>query len=347
MTAPRRADDLLRGSDVELPVGLATGIGSLPHVDPDDAVELVLRHMPRLPFVPTLPARSPRETMLGQAVAGVAGVHIADDGSLEVDHRALDPEAPLGDRDFTTDAWAGLRAFLCALSDREGAVKLQLTGPVTFGIALHLAGVDADLAFRVAGAAVRARAHALLALLEARLPQAQALVMVDEPGLSGLVTPGYPITVDVAVDLVSETLAILETGAVTGLHCCERSDWGLVLGTGPQVLSVPLDAGLLDVAGTLAAFLDRGGWVAWGAVPTGGPVGESADILWRRLAGAWCDLVRGGCDPVRLRTQAIVTPDCGLATHGPTQAEQVLELAVELAHRTGQQAVGVKLSVGA
>lgn len=347
MGTARRADERSLGSSISLPVGLATGIGSLPHVDPDDAVELVLRHHPRLPAMPSLPARSARESMLGQAADGVAGVTVADDGSLAVDETLLDPEAPLADPGFTSDAWGGLRAFVSALSDRDGPIKVQMTGPVTFGIALTMAGVEADLAFRIAGASARARAQALLALLAARLPQAQPLVVIDEPGLTGLMDPSYPVPAELAVDLVSGTLAALEGGAITGVHCCGPADWGLVLATGTQLLSVPVGVGVESAAGTLAPFLERGGWIAWGAVPTGGPVGESPDLHWRRLSAAWCDLVASGCDPVRLRTQAIITSACGLALHGPTQAEQVMELTSELARRTRQQAVGVRLSVGA
>ena len=83
------------------------------------------------------------------------------------------------------------------------------------------------------------------------------------------------------------------------------------------MLSLPVDAGLVERApATLGRFLERGGWVAWGAVPTDRPVGTDADRLWRELADLWCDLVRAGCDPVRLRRQALVTPACGLACHG-------------------------------
>ncbi|MEJ5256356.1 MAG: hypothetical protein WHS89_13505, partial [Acidimicrobiales bacterium] len=91
----------------------------------------------------------------------------------------------------------------------------------------------------------------------------------------------------------------------------------------------------------------RGGWVAWGAVPTDRPVGETVERLWRQLSILWCDLVGGGCDPVLLRTQALITPACGLARHGITQAEQVMGLSTRLAQRLHDQAIGVRLSVGA
>jgi methionine synthase II (cobalamin-independent) len=332
---------------VALPVGIATGIGSLPHVDPGEAVEFVLRHAPRLPFAPSLPARSKREGMVGQAASGISGISVEADGSLSIDHRAIDPSAPLDERSFAGDAFVGFRAFLTAMAERSGPIKISLTGPVTLGVALHAAGLRASSAFAVAGEAVRQRARAMLRLVGERVPQAEVIAFVDEPSLASCTVPGFPIGPVDAVDLVSSALAVLETGATTGLHCCGEADWRLLLQSGPQILSVPTGAGLERAAGTLADFLERGGWVAWGAVPTDRPVGQTVERLWRQLSVLWCDLVAGGCDPGLLRTRALITPACGLARHGITQAEQVMVLATRLAQRLHDQAIGVRLSVGA
>jgi hypothetical protein len=333
---------------VPLPVGLSTSIGSLPHCDPSEAVDFVLRHQHRLPAAPSLPARSRREGMIAQAAHGVPGVKVHDDGSLAIDYDALDPEAPLADPGFSSDAFVGLRAFLTAVADRRGPVKVSLTGPVTLGIALHAAGVDPDLAFRVASSAANQRARALVQYVGQRVPQAQVVAFVDEPGLTQAMDPSFPVGPLDAIDLVSGTLATLERMSITGLHCCGEADWRLLLQAGAQILSMPPDAGIERAAGALATFLERGGWVAWGAVPTDGPVGTSVDRLWRQLSATWCDLVNsGGCDPVRLRTQAMITPRCGLWRHGVPQAEQVLSFTLRLAERLHDQALGVRLSVGA
>ena len=50
--------------------GLATACGSLPHVDPGAAIDLVLDVLPGLPAAPALPQRHPDEGMLGQAASG-------------------------------------------------------------------------------------------------------------------------------------------------------------------------------------------------------------------------------------------------------------------------------------
>ena len=120
-----------------------------------------------------------------------------------------------------------------------------------------------------------------------------------------------------------------------------------MLGAGARILSLPVDAGIERHPAALADFLDAGGWVAWGAVPTHGPLGGTVERLWRTLSGTWAELVAEGCDPALLRTQAIVTPVCGLAHHGVTQAEQVMDLSRRIAQRIHGQAIGVRLAVGA
>ena len=333
--------------DIDLPVGAVTSIGSLPHHRADQAVALVLDHHPWLPAAPSLPRRSPLEGMIAQAAWGMPGVHVAPDGSLDLTLDEIDPEAPPDDVALAGEPFLGLRVFMDAVAGRTGWVKLQLTGPVTLGLALHAAGLDADRAFVAAGTAVRARSQALLDLAHRTVPDAPLLVFVDEPGLAACMHPGFPIEPDRAVDLVSGTLATIEPHAVTGLHCCGKADWRLVLQAGPQVLSAPVDAGVVEAAGTIGGFLDHGGWVAWGAVPTDGPLGTTPDRLWRQLCDLWCEMVRSGCDPVLLRTQALITPACGLALHGVPQATHVLSLARTVAQCLHDQAVGVRLSAGA
>ncbi len=334
---------------IRMQVGLATSIGSLPHIDPSEAVDFAVRNQQRLPAAPSLPGRSRRESMIAQAAHGVVGITVTDDGSLVIDDAALDPEAPLWDAGFSSDGFVGLRAFLTATAERRGPIKLAVTGPVTLGVALHAAGVDADLAFRVAGQAVRQRAAALVDYAGARVPEAQIVCFVDEPVLGSAMVSGFPISPVEAIDLTSSALAAIEHGAISGLHCCATdADWRLIMQAGPQILSLPTDGGLQRAAAAFASFLDAGGWVAWGAVPTDRPIGTTVDRMWRQLNLLWSDLVtEGGCDPVLLRTQAMITPACGLARHGVTQAEQVVWFTNRLAERLHDQAIASRYSAGA
>jgi methionine synthase II (cobalamin-independent) len=332
---------------IDLAQGLATSIGSLPHTDARAAATFVLERHPRLPAAPSLPNRSGMERMVAQAAWGIAGIRVLPDGSLEVDDPAIDPRAPLTDAGILGEPFVGLRAFLGAVAGRRGPIKLQLTGPVTLGIALHSIGIPAARAFAVAGAAVRARARALVNAARETAPMAPLVVFVDEPGLTAAMQRGFPLDPNRTIDLVSSALAALEPHAITGLHCCGPADWRVVLQAGPQILSLPLDMGAVEHSGAISAFLENGGWVAWGAIPTTGPLGATPERLWQQLSAEWCGLTQGGCDPVQLREQALITPACGLATHGDGQADLVLSLTNQVARRLETQAHGMRLTVGA
>lgn len=326
--------------------GTATGIGSLPHRNAYEAAEFAMRVTPELPSIPTLPKRDPAEGMIAQAVVGIRGISIGQYGSLMVDADRIDPAAPVT-TDLDHGAYAGLRAFLDVAQGHDGPVKWQFTGPVTLGLALLRAGVPAPMAFEVAKNTVRSHVAAIHDAVRAALPRSLQVVFIDEPDLSQLMEEAFPIAPDPAVDLISGSLAIIENGATMGAHSCSSVDPGILTASGPAILSLPVSPRLVQHVGALSEFLDRGGVVAWGVVPTHGPVMASAERSWKRLAALWCDLVQAGCDAMRLRQQSLVTPACGLANHTETTAEIVYAQVRDIGERVRTQAVATRLTVGA
>jgi hypothetical protein len=324
--------------------GVATGIGSLPHEDPVAAAELVFRCLPDLPAAPQLPARDPREGMLAQWLGALPEVSLDADGAVTV--VGSSEESP--DCRFTTDAHAGLLAFLDVAAAREKQpprVKVQVTGPLTLGMALQAAGMTAPRAFRRAAEVTRGWSVAVEELVTARLPGTGLVLFFDEPALVSWQHREGPLDRESAIDVLSGALAAVD--CVTGVHVCGDGDVSLALEAGPEVLGVEVSDDLVQSTVALARFLDGDGWIAWGAVPTDRPVGESADPHWRTLARVWCELTRRGCDPVPLRTRGLITPACGLAGYGASQAERVLGIARELAARVHDQAVAARLTLGA
>jgi hypothetical protein len=208
-------------------------------------------------------------------------------------------------------------------------------------------GAPASTAFPVAAGAVAAQARALVAMARAAAPRAPLVVFVDEPGIMAVARQDFPLPLGHTVDLVSGALASLGPGVLSGLHSCGLTHWRVALQAGPGVLSVEVDEELVDEGPALASFLEGGGLVAWGAVPTDRPIGDDPDVLWRRLVALWCDLARVGCDPALLRRQALITPACGLAGHGVSQAAWVLRLCRQIGERVEDQAVASRLSMGA
>ena len=226
-------------------------------------------------------------------------------------------------------------------------MKWQFTGPVTLGAALTRVGVPAERAFAVAARAVRAHVTVIADAVSVALPDSPQLVWLDEPWMGELMSPGFPIAPDPAIDLLSNAMAALEPTASVGVHCCADADIASLLAAGPAVLSIPLDARLVDVAGYLCRFLKDGGYVAWGAVATDGPIATSSERAWRLLSEVWCELVDRGCDPVELRQRSLITPACGLGLHSAPVAAEVARLAREIGRRVNEQAVASRFALGA
>ena len=323
---------------VSPPSGVVTGIGGLPHRDALEAAKFALAM--EMPSIPQLPRRSPAEGPVPQALVGMAGITIGQYGAIGIDADQVDPHAPLY-TDLQHDAFVGFRAFLEVAAPQwqpERWVKWQFVGPITLGNALVRAGVPVHDAYECAVGAVRDRMQYLLEAVQNALPGCRQLVFVEEPELADLMQYGYPMAPDTAIDLVSGALAAIEPYAVTGLHVCGLGDIPSQLSTGPAVLSLPAQSEVVEYAGYLNRFMERGGMLAWGVVATSGPITTSVERPWRQLSQVWCDLVQRGIDPMLLRQRSLITPECGLASHTPSVAARVFRIATEVGARVRDQA---------
>ena len=101
-----------------------------------------------------------------------------------------------------------------------------------------------------------------------------------------------------------------------------------------------------STAGHVDDFLAGGGSIAWGAVATGGPIGVTANRSWHRLASLWQELVQRGCAPKRLRDQSLLTPECGLGSHGVPVAERISHSLRDIGRAVRSEATAAKLVLG-
>lgn len=288
-----------------------------------------------VPFWPQLPRRDFRETMVAQYARDFPGFTLdlaarrfrveRGEGFLDAltafYERAMDPAAVFG---LDRESAAGYFEFVervRALPGKPRFVKGQVTGPITFALGLNGADgrpIHADGELREAAVRLLARIAAGQARALRPLASEGAIVFIDEPIFSALGTAAYlsvtPARVREGIDAVAE--AIRGEGAVSGLHCCGNADWETVLSTGIDILS--FDAwgyaeALALYAPQVDAFLDRGGRVAWGVVPTSDDL-SSADerAVAARLDEAVGLLVAKGLGEEALRRASLVTPSCGL-----------------------------------
>ena len=332
---------------------LATGIGSLPHDDLERALALVAETMPELPYLPQLPALSWHEGMMVQYTEGLPGRVLDEEaGKLHVDTAERGPaeleefygRVIAGDPaafPISEDHWHALGRLddLLARTPDRLAAKVQVTGPVTQG----LSTVDQDKRalyydepFQeviVAGCAGKAR------WLLARLGGGTRLCFLDEPILSGFGSSVY-VSVrreDVVAQLSAVGDAIRADGGLCGVHCCGNTDWSLLTEAGVDVLSFDafeFSYSLPLYPQAITGFLERGGVIAWGVVPTSEAVFEhDADTLCARLDEALAGVEVLGVPRETLLRQALITPACGFGTATVEVAERALTLLHEVSAR--------------
>ncbi len=323
-----------------LPAGGVTGIGSLPHLDPGEAVRFVAEVCPEIPFWPQLPRRDPREGLVAHTLAGLEsllepkgdsiGFRIPRDKARTF-IKVLD-QAP---GDLTRDHAAGFFAFKNALASgrfpHAGVIKAHVTGPVTLGSHLWLEGKtfaqDPDLIRSVAARVI----SVALWQLESLDRQGRPVVMfVDEPSIA---TVGRMIMNPEMAHLraaVGTVLRAIESaGGLSGLHCCGRFPFALLEQLRPNILSFDAFHGMEAFGADPAAraYIEEGGVVAYGLVPA---IPERTEVEPRELRQRW----KRTFSPEllgRAARQSLVTPTCGLASATADYAKLCFRTAIEVA----------------
>lgn len=326
---------------------LPTMIGSMPQINPDEACRVVLRYLPALPAWPQLPRRTPRENMYAQFSEGFPGVTVEDsrvfidrsgdiDGGLERLYTAHADNDSSG-YGLGPDYAAGFHAFLNARSDKAVALKGQVTGPISWGLAVAYGAQGAIYDDTLADAIARhLRLKAAWQYQELSRVSRNAVIFLDEPSLTSLGSAFVALPTGKVKELLEETLGGI--GGIRGLHCCGNTDWSLLLGLPIDILS--FDA--YNYAGALAAyspevrsFIGKGGVIAWGIVPNDEDLlaKESAGSLKDRLEEAIAAFAKEGTSFRQVVEQSLLTPSCGLASMSPAGAEQTLAYLAELSTR--------------
>lgn len=98
-----------------------------------------------------------------------------------------------------------------------------------------------------------------------------------------------------------------------GIHLCGNPDWDFMLGLDMDVLSMDVYTNAEIFAScsvSIKKFLDRGGVLVWGLVPTGFESfeKENLDMLAFRFKNIWNSLTRKGIDLDQLKAQSMISP---------------------------------------
>lgn len=338
-------------------------IGSLPLTDYVQAADLVWEHTPEIPLWVQLP-KVPGESITHQFAAGMPGL-AEEDGRVFIDtadprfdksllrfyEEALALEGAAADLDRSRFAMApdSARGFfeLIAQAVRRTppplALKGQIIGPVTFGTSLRDRNGKAifydpqlrDASVRLLALRARWQVRQLSALGR------PVLLFIDDPAVTGF---GSSIYIGLSREDICQSLgalidAVHLEGGLAGVHVCANTDWTLILESATDILSFDAYAyfdQFMIYRDAIKRFVDRGGLIAWGLVPTLSPEDlerETTESLFAQWRSKSAQVAALGIDRQRLVAQSLITPACGTGTLSEELALKALRLTRELSSR--------------
>jgi hypothetical protein len=322
-----------------------TGIGSLPHKDPEEACRLVLETFD-IPFWPQLPKLSFRESMIPQFSEGIPFIKIDDQReTIWVERNgsnALTRFYENYSEDMTVsiseDYAKGLHTFIRLIKNKRfTSLKGQVTGPLTFTLGLkdsegkpiYFDEELREISLMVLKAKIRWQIEILKPYTDT------IIIFVDEPILSALGSTSYlGVIPEEALRLLREISdTVRHAGGIPGIHCCSKADWSLVIKSGTKIIN--FDA--YDYAETISMypeeftqFLRSGGYLAWGIVPTTESIiEENLDSIRKRFDNS-IDRLSKSIPGDLLCSKILLTPSCGTGSMNIEHAVKVFTLLKQL-----------------
>jgi len=323
-----------------------TAMGIMPHTDIERALNVALSL--DIPFWPQLPKVSYFEDMYVQALEHFPGATI-DPARQRIFfslsrfyedlpsyfEKAANPETFRLTKEFSL----AYHRFLEKDLSHYNAIRGQMISPISLGLKI----VDEDQKPILYHEEVREVLFEFIQkkvneqVLQLRAKNANAFVWVDDPGL-GLIFSALSGYNEVqARDDLDRFLGGLE--GAKGIHLCAKPDWDLLLKSKIDILSFDsfsCGAVIVNYA-SLRDFINRGGVISWGIVPTYTELleRESIDSLMGRLETFWKELFAKGVDPAILARQSLLAPaTCNLMNPDREKTvEKAFEMLKELSRR--------------
>jgi hypothetical protein len=299
---------------------LTTAMAVMPQTDVSRALELALTL--DVPFWPQLPNYSYYEDMYVQAAEHFPGIvldmknktlRFSMDKFIEEFDEFMSHFDDPSYFDISPQYSVVYHEFLTKeLADRP-AIRGQLEGPISFGFNV-LDQDDRPILFDenirpLMLEFMAKRINVQLARLKER--NDNAFMFIDEPGLQFIFSGMSGYGEQRAKEDLDTFFATVD--GPRGIHLCGNPDWDFLLNLDMDILSLDIYTNaeiFSSYIKSIKRFLDRGGVLVWGIVPTGYELfaKESLGFLSMKLEGIWQHLYKNGLDLDQLISRSMLSP---------------------------------------
>ena len=299
---------------------LTTAMAVMPHTNVDRALATAMTM--DIPFWPQLPHYSYYEDMYVQAAEHFPGILL----DLEKQTLRFSMDKFLNEFEETMNRFDQPDYFDISktysvvyhrflemdLSDRP-AIRGQLEGPISFGFnvtdendrPILFNDVVRPFMFEF----MAKRINVQLARLKEK--NQHAFMYVDEPGLQFLFSALAGYGDQAARGDMEQFFGMIERPR--GVHLCGNPDWDFLLNLDLDILSMDIYTNkevFSSYAPSISRFLDRGGVLSWGIVPTNFEPfeKEGLETLAGLLKEVWVTLGKKGIDRDFLVSRSLISP---------------------------------------
>ncbi len=299
---------------------LTTAMAVMPHTDVDRALELALSL--DIPFWPQLPHYNYYEDMYVQASEHFPGIVLDMDNqilSFSMDKFLAEFEETMAHFeepdyfDISPQYSVVYHRFLEMDLSGCAAIRGQLEGPISFGLNVKdqddrpILFDDTVRSFMIEVMARRVNVQ----LTRLKTINSNAFMFVDEPGLQFLFSAMSGYSDMAAREDMDVFFSMIDRPR--GVHLCGNPDWDFLLGLDLDVLSLDVYSNgeiFASYARSIRKFLDRGGTLVWGIIPTNFEPFEAENIesLEAMLIDNWEKLGAKGIDLDCLLSRSLLSP---------------------------------------
>lgn len=341
----------------------ALAIGSLPHNTVESAMEVVKKDFSEIPFYPQLSNINRNEDMTIQFLEGLPSF-LPSNESFEIDTESekffedlesffTDYEEIIADTDTEIlEKYAISKEFSSTFPEFEKIIKntkpqyakAQIIGPFTLAAML----TDQNGINAIFDETLREIVVKLLTLkvlwqikhIKQANPTTIPIIFMDEPTLSQLGTSAYlTISEKDVVDMLAEISEIIhQNGGISAIHCCGKCDWTILIKAKTDIINFDAFAfsehlGLF--AQEIDKFLQDGGKLAWGLVPTLDVEALKnitlADLI-KDFGQGIKYLTNKGIDEKLIIDNSLITSSCGAGSLSVELAQKAMDLVFELSN---------------